>query len=214
MPSTTQTAPVRRIQHVEMCDIVKRFPGVLANSKVCFDIRAGEVHALLGENGAGKSTLMRQLYGLYQPDEGTISIDGKLQSFHSPADAIHAGDRHDPPTFHMLVPTLSVAQNVALGLRSSREPLLDLQKVTARIEELSQAYGINVDPRAYIWQLSVGEQQRVEIMKALYRGANVIILDEPTAVLIPQEVNDLFVTLRRMVAEGHALVFISINCRR
>jgi simple sugar transport system ATP-binding protein len=208
MPSTTQTAQTRRILHVEMCDIVKRFPGVLANSKVCFDIRAGEVHALLGENGAGKSTLMRQLYGLYQPDEGSITIDGKPQSFHSPADAIHAGIGMIHQHF-MLVPTLTVAQNVALGLRSSREPLLDLQTVTARIKELSQAYGINVDPQAYIWQLSVGEQQRVEIMKALYRGASVIILDEPTAVLIPQEVNDLFVTLRRMVAEGHALVFIS-----
>jgi len=208
MPSTTETAQTRRIQHVEMCDIIKRFPGVLANSKVCFDVRAGEVHALLGENGAGKSTLMRQLYGLYQPDEGSITIDGKPQSFHSPADAIHAGIGMIHQHF-MLVPTLTVAQNVALGLRSSREPLLDLQKVTARIESLSEAYGINVDPQAYVWQLSVGEQQRVEIMKALYRGASVIILDEPTAVLIPQEVNDLFVTLRRMVAEGHALVFIS-----
>ena len=208
MPHSSQTEPTRRIQHVEMCDIVKRFPGVLANSKVCFDVRAGEVHALLGENGAGKSTLMRQLYGLYQPDEGGITIDGKPQSFHSPADAIHAGIGMIHQHF-MLVPTLTVAQNVALGLRSSREPLLDLQKVTARIEELSQAYGINVEPQAYVWQLSVGEQQRVEIMKALYRGASVIILDEPTAVLIPQEVNDLFVTLRKMVAEGHALVFIS-----
>ena len=208
MPTSPQTEPTKRIQHVEMCDIVKRFPGVLANSKVCFDVRAGEVHALLGENGAGKSTLMRQLYGLYQPDEGSITVDGKLQSFHSPADAIRAGIGMIHQHF-MLVPTLTVAQNVALGLRSSREPLLDLKKVTARIEELSQAYGINVEPQAYVWQLSVGEQQRVEIMKALYRGASVIILDEPTAVLIPQEVNDLFVTLRKMVAEGHALVFIS-----
>jgi simple sugar transport system ATP-binding protein len=191
-----------------MCDIVKRFPGVQANSKVCFDVNAGEVHALLGENGAGKSTLMRQLYGLYQPDEGTIVIDGKPQSFRSPADAIHAGIGMIHQHF-MLVPTLTVVQNVALGLRSSREPLLDLEKVTTRIEALSEAYGINVEPQAFIWQLSVGEQQRVEIMKALYRGASVIILDEPTAVLIPQEVNDLFVTLRRMVKEGHSLVFIS-----
>ncbi|HVM72614.1 MAG TPA: ABC transporter ATP-binding protein [Anaerolineales bacterium] len=208
MPSSAQTAQTRQIQRVEMCDIVKRFPGVLANSKVCFDVCAGEVHALLGENGAGKSTLMRQLYGLYQPDEGTITIDGKPQIFRSPADAIHAGIGMIHQHF-MLVPTLTVAQNVALGLRSSREPLLDLQKVTARIEELSKAYGLKVEPHAYIWQLSVGEQQRVEIMKALYRGASVIILDEPTAVLIPQEVNDLFVTLRKMVKEGHALVFIS-----
>jgi simple sugar transport system ATP-binding protein len=208
MVSPNQVTPTKRIQHIEMCDIVKRFPGVLANSKVCFDIRAGEVHALLGENGAGKSTLMRQLYGLYQPDEGTITIDGQVQSFHSPADAIRAGIGMIHQHF-MLVPTLTVTQNIALGLRSSREPLLDLDRVTARIKELSEAYGINVDPHAYVWQLSVGEQQRVEIMKALYRGAGAIILDEPTAVLIPQEVNDLFGTLRKMVAEGHALVFIS-----
>lgn len=199
---------LKRIQHVEMCDIIKYFPGVLANSRICFDIHAGEVHALLGENGAGKSTLMRQLYGLYQPDEGTITIDGKPQSFRSPADAIRAGIGMIHQHF-MLVPTLTVAQNVALGLRSSREPLLDLDKVTKRIKELSEAYGISVDPHAYVWQLSVGEQQRVEIMKALYRGASVIILDEPTAVLTPQEVDDLFITLRRMVIEGHALVFIS-----
>ena len=109
----------------------------------------------------------------------------------------------------MLVPTLTVAQNVALGLKSSREPLLDLDKVGARVRELSKAYGLKVDPDAYVWQLSVGEQQRVEILKALYRGASMIILDEPTAVLTPQEVNDLFVTLRRMVSEGHGLVFIS-----
>lgn len=208
MASSNQATPTKRIQHIEMCDIVKRFPGVLANSKVCFDFRAGEVHALLGENGAGKSTLMRQLYGLYQPDEGTITIDGQLQSFHSPADAIRAGIGMIHQHF-MLVPTLTVTQNIALGLRSSREPLLDLARVTSRIKELSEAYGINVDPHAYVWQLSVGEQQRVEIMKALYRGASAIILDEPTAVLTPQEVNDLFVTLRKMVAEGHALVFIS-----
>jgi general nucleoside transport system ATP-binding protein len=208
MTSETQSTQNRRIQRVEMRNIVKRFPGVLANSEVSFDVKSGEVHALLGENGAGKSTLMRQLYGLYQPDEGEIIIDGKPYVFHSPADAIRAGIGMIHQHF-MLVPTLTVAQNVALGLRSSREPLLDLDKVSKRIQELSDAYGIKVEPRAYVWQLSVGEQQRVEIMKALYRGASLIILDEPTAVLTPQEVNDLFVTLRRMVSEGHSLVFIS-----
>ncbi len=208
MPSETQVTQNRRIQRVEMRNIVKRFPGVLANSEVSFDVQAGEVHALLGENGAGKSTLMRQLYGLYQPDEGEIIIDGRPCTFRSPADAIRAGIGMIHQHF-MLVPTLTVAQNVALGLRSSREPLLDLDYVTKRIQELSEAYGIKVDPRAYVWQLSVGEQQRVEIMKALYRGASLIILDEPTAVLTPQEVNDLFSTLRRMVSEGHSLVFIS-----
>ncbi len=191
-----------------MRNIVKRFPGVLANSKVSLEVRAGEVHALLGENGAGKSTLMRQLYGLYQPDEGEIIIDGKPCVFRSPADAIRAGIGMIHQHF-MVVPTLTVAQNVALGLPSSREPLLDLNKVTGRIHELSEAYGLKVDPHAYLWQLSVGEQQRVEIIKALYRGASLIILDEPTAVLTPQEVKDLFATLQRMVKEGHSLVFIS-----
>ncbi len=195
-------------RHVEMRDIVKCFPGVRANSKVCFDVSSGEVHALLGENGAGKSTLMRQLYGLYQPDEGDIIVDGKRVDLRSPADAIRAGIGMIHQHF-MLVPTLTVAQNVALGQRSSRAPLLDLKKVTEKIHELSQEYGLKVDPRAYVWQLSVGEQQRVEIMKTLYRGARLIILDEPTAVLTPQEVKDLFATLRRMVGQGHSLVFIS-----
>jgi simple sugar transport system ATP-binding protein len=191
-----------------MRDIVKCFPGVRANSKVCFDVTSGEVHALLGENGAGKSTLMRQLYGLYQPDEGDIIIDGRRLNLRSPADAIKAGIGMIHQHF-MLVPTLTVAQNVALGQPSTRAPLLDLKRVTARINELSEEYGLKVDPRAYVWQLSVGEQQRVEIMKTLYRGARLIILDEPTAVLTPQEVTDLFATLRRMVTEGHSLVFIS-----
>src|SRR5512138_227463 len=208
MATETQATETRRIQHVEMLEIVKRFPGVLANNKVSFDVKAGEVHALLGENGAGKSTLMRQLYGLYQPNEGQILIDGKVHVFHSPADAIRTGIGMIHQHF-MLVPTLTVAQNVALGLRSSRGVLLDLDRVVARIKQLSEAYGLKADPNAYVWQLSVGEQQRVEIIKALYRGAGLIILDEPTAVLTPQEVNDLFVTLRRMVKEGHSLVLIS-----
>jgi general nucleoside transport system ATP-binding protein len=195
-------------RHVQMRDIVKCFPGVRANSKVCFDVDTGEIHALLGENGAGKSTLMRQLYGLYQPDEGDIIIDGRRVALRSPADAIRAGIGMIHQHF-MLVPTLTVAQNVALGQPSSRAPLLDLKRVAARIAELADEYGLKVEPQAYVWQLSVGEQQRVEIMKALYRGARLIILDEPTAVLTPQEVDDLFVTLRRMAREGHSLVFIS-----
>jgi simple sugar transport system ATP-binding protein len=197
-----------RISRIEMCDIIKRFPGVLANDRVCFDVNAGEVHALLGENGAGKSTLMRQLYGLYRPDEGVILVDGQPEVFHSPSDAIRVGIGMIHQHF-MLVPTLTVAENVALGLKSSREPVTDLRQVSARVRELSKAYGLKVDPDAYIWQLAVGEQQRVEIIKALYRGASFIILDEPTAVLTPQEVDDLFVTLKRMVGEGHGLVFIS-----
>ncbi len=193
---------------VEMRDITKHFPGVRANARVCFDVARGEVHALLGENGAGKSTLMRQLYGLYQPDSGEILIDGERAVLRSPADALRAGIGMIHQHF-MLVPSLTVAQNVALGMRSTRAPLLDLKRVSARIGELSQEYGLKVDPRAYVWQLSVGEQQRVEIMKTLYRGARLLLLDEPTAVLTPQEVEDLFSTLRRMAREGHSLVFIS-----
>lgn len=198
----------RRIARIELRNITKRFPGVLANDNVNFDVNAGEVHALLGENGAGKSTLMRQLYGMYRPNQGEILIDGKPHVFSSPADAIQAGIGMIHQHF-MLVPTLSVVENVALGLKSPREPLLDLAKVSQKIQELSLLYGLKVDPETYVWQLSVGEQQRVEIIKALYRGAGLIILDEPTAVLTPQEVNDLFVTLKRMVSEGHALIFIS-----
>ena len=193
---------------VEMKDIVKCFPGVRANSSVCFDVSPGEVHALLGENGAGKSTLMRQLYGMYQPDEGEILIEGLPRSFRSPADAIRAGIGMIHQHF-MLVPTLTVAQNIALGEKSSRWPLADTKRVSARVRELAEEYGLAVDLDAYVWQLSVGEQQRVEIVKALYKGAGLIILDEPTAVLTPQEVDDLFVTFRRMVAEGHSLIFIS-----
>jgi simple sugar transport system ATP-binding protein len=208
MQDTKEKATKRKIGRVEMRDIVKCFPGVYANSQVCFDVEPGEVHALLGENGAGKSTLMRQLYGMYQPDSGQILIDGVPRVFHSPADAIRAGIGMIHQHF-MLVPTLTVTQNVALGQPSSRGPLLDLKAVRARVVELAEEYGLAVDPEACVWQLSVGEQQRVEILKALYRGANLIILDEPTAVLTPQEVEDLFKTLRRMVAEGHSLVFIS-----
>jgi general nucleoside transport system ATP-binding protein len=208
MADNAQATPQRHIQRLEMRGIVKRFPGVLANDHVTFNVSAGEVHALLGENGAGKSTLMRQLYGLYKPDEGQIVINGEPVVFHSPADAIRAGIGMIHQHF-MLVPTLTVTENVALGLKSTREPRLDLERVAKRIEELAKIYGLKVDPSAYVWQLAVGEQQRVEILKALYRGASLIILDEPTAVLTPQEVDDLFVTFRRMAQEGHALIFIS-----
>lgn len=197
-----------KIDHMEMRGIVKRFPGVLANDQVNFDVHAGEVHALLGENGAGKSTLMKQLYGLYLPDEGQILFNGVEQTIHSPSDAIRLGVGMIHQHF-MLVDTLTVAQNVALGLPSSRRPLTDLDKVSARIQELADLYGLQVNPDAYIWQLSVGQQQRVEIIKALYRRASLMILDEPTAVLTPQEVDDFFVILKQMAAEGHALIFIS-----
>ncbi len=197
-----------RIDELKMVGIVKRFPGVLANDHIDFDVKTGEIHALLGENGAGKSTLMRQLYGLYRPDEGKILINGVEQNFRSPQDAIRAGIGMIHQHF-MLVPTLSVVENVALGLKSSRGPRLDLDRVEKRIRELSESYGLKVDTRSYVWQLAVGEQQRVEIIKALYRGAALLILDEPTAVLTPQEVDDLFITLRQMAKNGHALIFIS-----
>jgi simple sugar transport system ATP-binding protein len=197
-----------RIEEMRMVDIVKRFPGVLANDHVSFDVKTGEIHALLGENGAGKSTLVRQLYGLYQPDEGRILINGQEFHFHSPRDSINAGIGMIHQHF-MLVPDLNVVENVALGLKSSRGIMLDLDKVRTRILKLCKQYNLKIDPEAYIWQLAVGEQQRVEILKALYRGAALLVLDEPTAVLTPQEVDDLFITLRQMAKEGHALIFIS-----
>ena len=197
-----------RIKTLEMRGITKRFPGVLANDRVDFDVCSNEVHALLGENGAGKSTLMKILYGMYHPDEGEILLNGQPVTIASPTDAINLGIGMIHQHF-MLVQTLTVAENVALGLPSSRGPLTDLDRVSKRIVELAKIYGLKIDPDAYIWQLSVGQQQRVEIIKALYRGAALLILDEPTAVLTPQEVDELFVIMHQMVKDGHALIFIS-----
>jgi len=193
---------------LEMRGITKRFPGVIANENVTFNVHPGEVHTLLGENGAGKSTLMNILYGLYQPDEGSVYIHGEQVQLHSPSDAI----AHRIGMIHqhfMLVPTLTVAENVALGLRSSRAPMTDLKQVSRKIRSLSDRYGLQVDPDSSIWQLAVGERQRVEIIKALYRDVQLLVLDEPTAVLTPQEVDDFFVTLREMTADGRGLIFIS-----
>ncbi len=198
----------RKISRLEMINITKRFPGVIANDKINFDVHAGEVHALLGENGAGKSTLMKILYGLYQPDEGQIILDGEQVKIESPVDSINLGIGMIHQHF-MLVESLTVTENVALGLPSSRGLLTDLDKVSARILELAEIYRLQVDPDAYVWQLAVGQQQRVEIIKALYRGAALLILDEPTAVLTPQEVDGFFVTMRQMIDDGHALIFIS-----
>ncbi|MBC7219538.1 MAG: ABC transporter ATP-binding protein [Hadesarchaea archaeon] len=190
---------------LEMRGITKRFPGVLANDHVDFEIRAGEIHALLGENGAGKTTLMNILYGLYQPDEGQILIRGKPVTIRSPKDAIDLGIGMIHQHF-MLVDPLTVTENVVLGLKSSKEPLLDLDVAEKRIIELSKKYGLKVDPKARIEQLSVGERQRVEIIKALYRGAQILILDEPTAVLTPPEVKELMKMMKKMAKEGLAVI--------
>ncbi|HSJ87439.1 MAG TPA: ABC transporter ATP-binding protein [Anaerolineales bacterium] len=191
----------------EMRGIVKRFPGVLANDHVDFSCRVGEVHALLGENGAGKSTLMNILAGLYRPDAGEILVNSQPVSFHSPQDAIAHGIGMIHQHF-MLVPSHSVAENMVLGLTQPRF-FLNLQQVEEQVDALGKQYGLSVNPRARIWELSVGEQQRVEVLKMLFRGAKVLIMDEPTAVLTPQEVDTLFMTLRDMTKRGHTIVFIS-----
>ncbi len=192
---------------VEMRGISKEFPGVLANDDVDFTLRSGEIHALLGENGAGKSTLMNILTGLYRPDKGSIRVRGELVSFRSPKDAIAHGIGMVHQHF-MLVPTQTVTENILLGLDEPRFRL-QLSRYHQIVADLGRQYGLTVDPRAKIWQLSVGEQQRVEILKTLYRGAEILILDEPTAVLAPQEIEELFRTLRSMVAEGKSIIFIS-----
>lgn len=192
---------------VTMNGIVKRFPGVLANDHVDFDLRSGEIHALLGENGAGKSTLMNVLAGLYKPDAGIIQINGKTENFSSPRDAIKAGIGMVHQHF-MLVPSQTVTENVLLGLDDPRF-LMRLNEYDEKIAELGKKFGLEVDPRAKIWQLSVGEQQRVELLKMLYRGAQVLIMDEPTAVLAPVEIGDLFKTLRSMTEQGKSIIFIS-----
>ncbi|MEX1296138.1 MAG: ABC transporter ATP-binding protein [Candidatus Limnocylindrales bacterium] len=192
---------------VEMRAIVKRFPGVVANDQVDFDLRAGEVHALLGENGAGKSTLMNILAGLYSADEGEIRVRGEAVSFASPSDAIHVGLGMVHQHF-TLVDSLTVTENILLGLDEPRFRL-DLPTYEAKVRSLAEKTGLNVDPAAKIWQLSVGEQQRVEILKMLYRGANILIMDEPTAVLAPQEIDELFGTLKGMTDAGASIVFIS-----
>ena len=194
---------------VEMRQIVKRFPGVLANDHIDLHLHKGEILGLLGENGAGKTTLMNILYGLYQPDEGEIYLHGKPVQVRSVHDAIDHGLGMVHQHF-MLVPPFTVAENMVLGQTSPQRPLLEnRQRVHERIATLSKQYGLKVDPAAAVWQLSVGQQQRVEILKALYRGAEVLILDEPTAVLTPQEVDELVVILRKLAADGRSLIFIS-----
>jgi simple sugar transport system ATP-binding protein len=199
---------------VELRNITKRFPGgVLANDRVSLDLRQGEILGLLGENGAGKTTLMNILYGLYRPDEGEIRLRGAPVHFHSPHDAIAHGLGMVHQHF-MLVPKFTVAENLMLGQPSPRAPLLaDRRAVAQRILDLSAQYGLQVDPHAPVWQLSVGQEQRVEILKTLYRGAEILILDEPTAVLTPQEVDELLAILRNLAADGRSIIFISHKLR-
>jgi ABC-type uncharacterized transport system ATPase subunit len=206
-PGAGEGAAASPLPALEAIGIVKRFPGVLANDHVDFELRAGEIHALLGENGAGKSTLMNILAGLYRPDEGEVRLDGRVVSFGSPRDAIDAGLGMVHQHF-TLVPSQSVTENILLGLKRPRF-LLDARRSEAEVARLAREFGLRVHPRAKVWQLSVGEQQRVEILKLLYRGAQILILDEPTAVLAPQEAEDLFQTLRAMTAAGRSVVFIS-----
>lgn len=199
--------PNEVVSVVRMRGIVKRFPGVLANDQVDFDLHQGEVHALLGENGAGKSTLMNILAGLYRPDGGTVEVHNKSVIFSSPRDAIEAGIGMVHQHF-MLVPSQSVTENILLGLDEPRFRM-NLTEYNRKIAKMAAQYGLHVDPAAKIWQLTVGEQQRVEILKMLYRGADVLIMDEPTAVLAPSEIDELFKTLRSMTAQGKSIVFIS-----
>lgn len=205
--ASAQAAVDRPPPLLRMEEITKQFPGVLANDRVTLEVRAGEVHALLGENGAGKTTLVKVLYGIHQPDRGRIVLRGRPVRVRSPHDALTLGLGMVPQHF-LLVRRHTVAENVCLGLAGTRA-LFPTVQVERRLTELGTRYGLAVNPRAPVWSLSISEQQRVEILKALLRGATILILDEPTSVLTPQEAQSLFAVLRRMKAEGHAVIFIT-----
>jgi ABC-type uncharacterized transport system ATPase subunit len=194
---------------LELRGITKRFPGIVANDSVDFDLREGEVHALLGENGAGKSTLMNVLYGLYHPDEGEIVIKGKRAELGSPRAAIESGVGMVHQHF-MLIPVMTVAENIVLATEPVHNGvLLDYAVAEKRVQEISTRFGLAVDPRALVRDITVGQQQRVEILKALYRGADILVLDEPTAVLTPQEAHELFGIIRSLTEQGKSIIFIS-----
>jgi general nucleoside transport system ATP-binding protein len=194
---------------LEMRGVTKRFPGVLANDNINLDLRKGEIHALLGENGAGKSTLMNILYGLYRQDEGQVFLDGQEVEIDEPTDAIKLGIGMVHQHF-MLIPVMTVAENIILGTEIVKNGIvLDQATAAERITKLSHQYGLDVDPNAFVKDLPVGTQQRVEIIKALYREADILILDEPTAVLTPQEADELFVIMRALVAQGKSIIFIT-----
>jgi general nucleoside transport system ATP-binding protein len=194
---------------LELRGVTKRFPGIVANDDVSFDLRKGEVHALLGENGAGKSTLMNVVYGLYRPDEGEIRINGKPVEIGSTRAAIENGVGMVHQHF-MLIPVMTVAENIVLATEPVQGAvLLDYAAAEKRVREISTRFGLAVDPRARVEDITVGQQQRVEILKALYRGADILVLDEPTAVLTPQEAQELFAILRSLVEQGKSIIFIS-----
>ncbi len=198
---------------LELKGITKRFPGVLANDHIDLTLKHGEIHALLGENGAGKSTLMNILYGLYQPTEGEIFVNGRLTAVHSPSDAIRAGIGMVHQHF-MLIPVFSVTENVMLGEESLQAGIvLDRASAAKKIRDLSEKFGLSVDPKAMVGDLPVGVQQRVEIIKLLYRDANILIFDEPTAVLTPQEADALFEIMRSLVEQGKSIIFITHKLR-
>ena len=204
LPAEVVQAPA-----LEMRGITKRYPGVVANDSINLTVRPGEIHALLGENGAGKSTLMNVLYGLAVPDEGEILLDGGPLKLAGPADAIAHGISMVHQHF-MLVPVLSVAENIVLGEETMANRIfLDRDEADRRIIELGKRFGFEVDPDVKVGSLSVGWQQRVEILKALYRDARILVLDEPTAVLTPQETQEIFAVLRRLAEQGHSIIFIS-----
>jgi general nucleoside transport system ATP-binding protein len=202
--SDTANAPIA----IQLTDIVKRFPGVVANDGVNLTVRQGSVHAIVGENGAGKSTLMKTLYGAHQPNEGTITVKGEQRVFSSPKDAIADGIGMVFQAF-MLAANLTVWENIVLGQEPGTKLSLNANEARSRIRELGERYGLGVDPDTMICDLGVGDKQRVEILKVLYRGAEILILDEPTAVLVPQEVDALFASLRELTKEGATIVFIS-----
>jgi general nucleoside transport system ATP-binding protein len=205
MAAGPETRPVV----LELRGITKQFPGVLANDHIDFDLRRGEVHALLGENGAGKSTLMNILYGLYKPDEGEILVNGEPVSFKSPHEAIPAGIGMVHQHF-MLIPVMTVAENIVLAVEPTHGGIfMDYGAAAKRVRDLSRTFGLELDPNTRIQDLTVGQQQRVEILKALYRNAAILILDEPTAVLTPQEATELFEIVRTLQREGTSIIFIS-----
>jgi ABC-type uncharacterized transport system ATPase subunit len=193
---------------IEVRGIVKRFPGVVANDGVDVRVKPSSIHAIVGENGAGKSTLMKILYGMQRQDEGTIEMNGEAVSFRSPKDAIARGVGMVHQHF-MLANNLTVLENVVLGVEPGKSWKMDRATAKARILELATGYGLDVDPDALVADLGVGQRQRVEILKVLYRGARLLILDEPTAVLVPQEVDELFESLRGLIGEGVTVIFIS-----